>query len=127
MRKKVESLKDHADFRADFIDILFSIDRHPVECDGSRRRCFKPIDAAQQRTLPRAGRSDDDDDFLLLDFDADIFQDRQITEFLLMWVISIRFFSSAIYFFSNIATTLEIASVMMRYRTATVDHISKEP
>ena len=47
--------------------------------------------------------------------------------FLLMWVISIRFFSSAIYFFSNIATTLEIASVMMRYRTATVDHISKEP
>ena len=33
-----------------------------VKCDGSRRRCFKPIDAAQQRTLPRAGRSDDDDD-----------------------------------------------------------------
>ena len=81
MRKKVESLKDHADFRADFIDILFSIDRHTVECDGSRRRCFKPIDAAQQRTLPRAGRSDDDDDFLLLDFDADVFQDRQIAEF----------------------------------------------
>lgn len=98
MRKKVESLKDHADFRADFIDILFSIDRHPVKCDGSRRRCFKPIDAAQQRTLPRAGRSDDDDDFLLLDFDADIFQDRQIAEFFADVGDFYQFFSSAIIF-----------------------------
>ena len=75
VREEVEALEHHADFLADVVDIRLAIQQDAVDGHRAFRRHFEEVDAPQQRTLARARRADDDDDFLLLDMEVDALQD----------------------------------------------------
>ena len=75
VREEIEALEDHADFLADIVDALGIAHADAVDDDFPSRRLFQIIDAAQDRTLTRTGRADDDDDFFILNGQVDALED----------------------------------------------------
>ena len=79
--KKVKTLKDHAQFHADLVDVgrlvgqILAVDDNAAGSDG-----FQLIDGAQQGTL--AGTAGADDDHLLAgkDVEGDVVQGPELTE-----------------------------------------------
>src|SRR3954453_6503821 len=68
MRIKIERLKHHADLAAHCVDVgapIHQID--PVNAYRPGTRLLQAVAAAQERTLARAGRTDDEDELLRVD------------------------------------------------------------
>ena len=80
MREQVEALEDHANFLAHLVDVGLAVEYDTVDADLAGGRLFEVVHAAQQRALARAGRPDDDDDFLLLDCEVDALEHLDVTK-----------------------------------------------
>ena len=76
---EVVVLKDHADLAAQFLEILLLelADRVPFEVNLAARDLDHSVDAAQQRRLACAGRTDHGNKLALLDRKADVVQCRR--------------------------------------------------
>ena len=76
VREEVELLEDHADALADRIQVaLRRGDVDALDDDLAAGGLLKAVDAAKQGRLARAGRTDHDDDLLLVDDQVDALED----------------------------------------------------
>src|SRR5205807_9841006 len=80
-RIEIERLEHHADFAPHGVDVGSA--RHQVDTvddDRAAGRLFEPIAATQQRALARAGRADDEHEFLRRDGKIDAAQNFGLAE-----------------------------------------------
>jgi hypothetical protein len=69
MGKKIELLKNHAYFSTDLLPIFFVIIKlKAIDDYGSAVHLFQSIETAEECRLSRAGRPDNNDNFLAPDF-----------------------------------------------------------
>ena len=84
MGKQVELLEDHADFRADLLDVAdVTTQLDAVDDDPAFLVHLESIDAADPGRLARAGRADHHDHLLLPDIGGDATEGLEVTEPLL--------------------------------------------
>ena len=83
VREEVELLEDHAHVLANLVDVcLGARDGLAVDEDLAGGGLLEAVDAAQERGLAGAGRSDHADDLAGVDVDVDAAQDVVLTEVL---------------------------------------------
>src|SRR5258708_896629 len=81
MREQVELLEHHADLAADRLDILrIRAQRDTGDDDLAALVLLQPVDAADHRRLPGAGRPADHDAFALVDLEIDVLEDVELAE-----------------------------------------------
>ena len=91
MREQVEALEDHADLLALPRDVGFLVldqlpvhlavaDQVAIDEDPAALDLLEVVDAANERRLAGARRTEDDDDLLALDLKADVLEDVELAE-----------------------------------------------